>query len=366
MSRRYSRRRFLRAAALGGSGLLAAQLIGCDGGGEPPAPATASPAASAPTGGATGPTESPAALAWRQILLAGESPPARRDHSLVGDGQRLYLFGGRNPAPLDDVWVYDLASANWSALTSGDGPAARFGHNAVFDPSRGRMLLFGGQGGAGGFFNDLWAFDFAGGWSQLAATGGPPSTRYGAAAAFDPAGRLLVTHGFTDAGRFDDTWSLGLGGDIWTDVSPAGARPVERCLMRAAWDSGAAQLLMFGGQTTGTPFLGDLWSFDGAAWREIAADPRPSPRNFYALAFDEASRRLFLFGGNSAAGPLNDLWFFDPAAERWSQAGPEGAAPPPRAGHDAVWLPDSRRLIVFGGATASGDAADLWELSVPA
>ena len=175
-----------------------------------------------------------------------------------------------------------------------------------------------------------------------------------------------MTHGFTDAGRFDDSWSLALAGDAWSDLSPPGTRPVERCLMRAAWDPAAGQLLMFGGQTTGTPFLGDFWSLGDAGWREISADPRPSPRNFYAMAFDEQRRRLILFGGNTADGPVNDLWFFDPATEAWSEAVIEGEAPSPRSGHDGVWLADSRRLIVFGGRAAAGDASDLWELTVAA
>ncbi len=368
MAHRLSRRSFLSSAVLAGSGLLGAYLVGCGKGPDESGrlSPTATPPAAPPPAGTPTATTAPATLRWRQLQPGSDSPPPRRDHSLVSDGQRLFLFGGRAGEPLADLWSYDGVGATWTEVVAAGAPPARFGHNAIWDVPRGRLVVFGGQAG-GTFFNDVWAFDPASGqWSQLSPAGASPSARYGAGAALDPAGRLLVTHGFTTAGRFDDTWALALDSDSWTDLATQRPRPVERCLMRAAWDAGAGQLLMFGGQTTGTPFLGDLWALGDGAWREIAAQPKPSPRNFYAMAFDEEGRRLILFGGNTADGPLNDLWFFDTTTERWSQPSPQGEGPPPaRAGHDAAWLPGSHRLIVFGGQTTEGDSNELWELNVP-
>jgi hypothetical protein len=225
------------------------------------------------------------------------------------------------------------------------------------------MLVFGGQAG-GSFFNDVWALENNTGWRQLEAAG--PAQRYGAASAIDPDGRLLISHGFTNQGRFDDTWSLDAS-PAWADVSAAGTRPIKRCLCRGAWDSARKRFLMFGGQTDGTPFLGDLWAFDGQTWTEITTEPKPSPRNFYAMAETDPGR-IALFGGNTVdvPGPMNDLWFFDSATDTWALAQPEGEAPSPRYGHDAVWLPDTRRLIISGGHDATGDLNDLWELTIPA
>ena len=123
---------------------------------------------------------------------------------------------------------------------------------------------------------------------------------------------------------------------------------------------------MFGGQTTGTPFLGDFWEFTEDGWRELTGEPKPSPRNFYATAFDGDAARLVLFGGNTADGAVNDVWFFDSAANAWSQQSLRGDAPSARYGHDAVWLPGRRSLLVWGGNDGSQDLNDLWELSLPA
>lgn len=354
---------------VGGAGLLAAYAAGCNnrsGSQLTPAP-TRLPAPTQEVTPAPVPTESPLARPrWRALTSSGLQPPPRRDHSLVADGQRLFAFGGRSSGPLGDLWAFDTNEGAWTEVAAPDGPSARFGHNAVYDAARGRMLVFGGQG-SGGFFNDVWAFDVASGaWSQLTVGGSGPSPRYGAAGALDPAGRLLISHGFTDAGRFDDTWGYDLGGGSWADASPQGERPLERCLMRSVWDPGAERLLMFGGQSTGIPFLGDLWELTGDGWSELMGEPKPSPRNFYAMVFDDEGGRLVLFGGSRRDGPANDLWLFDSASNAWSEEPPEGEVPSARFGQDAVWLPDRRTLIVFGGRDGSQELNDLWELSLPA
>lgn len=370
-TQRLSRRALLRSAFLGGTGLLAAHVLGCgDGDGGQPT-VTATRLAATPTSPSPGTTATPSVLRWRHISPSGPLPSPRRDHSLslvlTHTGWLVYLFGGRSGSDLADTWFYlpdpHPDANNWS-LVDAAGPSARHGHNAIIDQQRGRLLLFGGQQGSD-FFNDTWVF--AGQrWSEVPSSGVAPTPRYGAGGTLDPTGRMLVTHGFTNSGRFDDTWAYDLATNTWTEVSPAGPRPVERCLMRAAWDTANERLLMFGGQTTGTPFLGDFWALESNGWREIASQPRPSPRTFYAMVFDDESGRLILFGGRTADGPVNDLWYFDSASETWEQQLVEGEGPSPRFGHDAAWHPLGRSLLLLGGNDGSNDLNDLWELSVPA
>lgn len=347
---------------MGGSGLLAAYFLGCsDGdGGQPARIATATQPGSTPEEA----TPTPAVSRWRLLSAAGALPAIRRDHSLVTDGERLYVFGGRGPGPFADLWIYDIAANAWAQSGAPGGPASRFGHNAVWDPAASRMLVFGGQAGET-FFNDLWAFDPATSqWAELPAGGSVPAARYGAAAALDAAsGRLLVSHGFTISGRFDDTWQYDLGSQSWTDISPLGGRPVERCLVRAVWDPFQQRLFIFGGQTTATPFLGDLWSFTDERWRELTRTPSPAPRNLYAMVLDEDAFRVLIFGGNTGEGPMNDLWAYDAGSEHWDRLRPDGGGPSARFSHDAVWIAATSSLFVFGGNDGSGDLNDLWELS---
>jgi hypothetical protein len=361
---RLSRRGFLRSSALGGAGLIGAYLLGCgDGDGEPAATATGAP--TEPPSAATA-TAAPTSLRWRRIEPDGSLPSPRHDHSLVSDGDRLVLFGGRDASPLGDTWVYAVGANEWEQVAPGDAPAARFGHNAAWDRPSNRILLFGGQAGSE-FFNDVWSFDpETWEWSPLLVNVNTPvpEGRYGAGAALDDTSRLRVSHGFTTSGRFDDTWRLDLAAMGWLDISPPDGevRPLERCLVRAGWDAARARLLMFGGQSNEAPYLGDTWELTDEGWREIVADPAPLPRNLYAAAFDDASGTFLLYGGRSEAGPEGDLWYLD-RDDLWHQVPIAGDAPAARHSHDAAWAASSMSLYVFGGNDGSADLNDLWVLS---
>jgi N-acetylneuraminic acid mutarotase len=334
--------------------------------------ASAEPSPTLPPPAATATVPLPAAQTWRQLLPGGEVPSARRDHSLTAnaEGSHVYLFGGRSDAgELADLWLYDVAQNGWALITAtGDSPAARFGHNATLDPASKRLLIFGGQSSST-FFNDLWAFDPAATrWSQLTASASGPAPRYGAASAFDTStARFFVSHGFTNQGRFDDTWVFDAASNTWTDTSPVdGERPESRCLVRMATDGNGQRLWLFGGQSNSAPFLDDFWSFDIAArsWQQLNVQ-RPSARNLYALTHAEGRMLLALYGGNSPDGIKEDVWVFDSGSYAWQPVLVEGGSPPPRHSHDMTWMRAAGVGLIFGGRGPDGDLNDLWELTLP-
>jgi Galactose oxidase, central domain/Kelch motif len=325
-----------------------------------------------------GTRRSPAALAadpaWEQLTSDGAPPPARWDHTLAADdaGQQLLLFGGRDAggAPFGDAWLYDVAGATWTPI-DGDGPSPRFGQAVAVDQKTHRLYLFGGQS-ADAFFNDTWQFEFeTRRWKQLDGGAGPaPSPRYGLTGIVDGRGHFLVSHGFTDDGRFDDTWSFDLKHKTWTDVSPAegGVRPLRRCLHELVWNPMAKRMLLYGGCSSGYGPCpqGDLWSYDPAdrAWTELTPPSGPSPRSNPALVWDKTGNRAWLFGGLTDAGYAADLWTASPAADTfaWSDTGGD-PGPSPRASHDAVLT--GGRLYLFGGTGEAGPLNDLWRLKLP-
>ncbi len=359
MDRPMDRRGFLRLTGAASLGLIAA----CSSAGKPTAsPPSATPSPStAPSTPTTTDSARPAGPTWRRIDAKG--PPARRDHTFTGDTPRgsAYLLGGRTGATraLGDFWIFDAARGAWKKGPV--GPPPRFGHNAAV--IAGKLRVFGGQSGPDAFLNDVWEFDpDAGAWTRRSAGGSAgPAKRYGAAAAVI-ADRLIVTHGFTNSGRFDDTWALA---DRWTDVSPAdGPRPIKRCLHRAVFWSQENALALFGGQTNGDPYLGDFWLYDPPAkrWRESKAARPPSPRNLFAMmALDD---RVWIFGGRADNGALNDLHYIDSAAGGWKPFSATGQKPSPRSGIEAAVLEPSRALI-FGGKADAGELSDLWEFNDP-
>jgi hypothetical protein len=333
------------------------------------APAPTAPAIPSPT--AVPPTAAPQARGWSEIVATNAGPPARYDHSAVLDPvrQQLVIFGGRDTQTFGDTWIIDLVTRTWREVPAA-GPAPRFGHGAVYDAAHRRMLIVMGQDAE--FFNDVWAFDLdQESWTELKAndrSGEAPRPRYGQSAALDAKGRVLISHGFSDQGRFDDTWAFDLAQTRWVNLTPAsGPKPLKRCLHALIYDARADRLLLFGGCSSGFGPCpqGDLWAFDvkTTTWTELVpSGTAPSARSDTSLMYQSTTQTLYLFGGKTAAGASAETWSYDLGNNQWTQLEAQNA-PSARSnqatGHDG----QSGHALIFGGLTAAGSSADLWEWS---
>jgi len=340
---------------------------------------TAEPSVSAaPTGTpavTAAPTESPGGLpkagTWTQLAVEGDVPAAREAHSWTVDPATgmAYLFGGRDGATVfGDLWRFDPRSESWaSSAPVRDGPAPRFGHNAVWLPGRG-LVVFAGQS-ADRFFNDLWLFDpGSGAWSALPSGGDAPIPRYGSCAVLMSDGRLWISHGFTeDRVRFADTRAYDFAAGMWLDQTPSvGDLPVARCL-HACFETDDARFALFGGQTTGTLALGDLWTLEAFTeadrWAQATGGTLPTPRNLYA--FVRLPSAFVVFGGGSLEGGyLDDTWAFSTFDLEAAAISASGGPPPGRSGASLVEDADGGRLLLFGGRDGEGAFDDVWALTL--
>lgn len=308
-----------------------------------------------------------AKFAWTKLDSHG-SPPARFDHALalVPDKQELVLFGGRaGSETFADTWIYDLKTNQWRQVNV-QGPSARFGMGAVYDAAHKTVLLFGGQQST--LYNDTWAFDTEKEtWSEIQTQGDKPDTRYGHGTALDTAReRLIVSHGFAKDGRHNDTWALDLASNRWQNITPAGDKPLNRCLLKTDYAPATDLVYLFGGCSSGFGPCpqGDLWSLDLKTnqWTLLSPDgATPSARENPSLVVDSKTGNLILFGGKSDS-PLDDLWVFDVNAKTWKQITVQG--PGARKSHDAVYDAANNRVYLFGGSTAGGAVNDLWMLEL--
>jgi hypothetical protein len=365
-----TRRDFLRWGARGCIGIGAIAIVGCGDGDDDsaatPAPdATATPlAAETPAPDAT-PDLSPAGLRWTQ-LRSEDGPSPRRDLVVVADdATHVYVFGGHGAeGTTGDLWMYDVPAERWELLDAGSGPSERFGPNMTYDREDHSLLLFGGQLGTT-FFQDVWSFDLTGGTWRDDTPSLAPAERYGSGDAFDPATRRWwISHGFTFSGRFDDLWTFDPEGRAWADVTPGGALPIERCLLRCAWDPGRRQVLLFAGQSDVAPVHDDLWVIDPdeGIWREVAVDQRPPPRNRYGGYFDVARDAFVVFGGQGADANLGDTWAFEPESGVWGEVA-GGGVPSPRWGQDMAWVAGLSGAVLVGGRDDAADLSDVWLLA---
>ena len=302
------------------------------------------------------------------LLPNGDTAPSGRvDGTIAYDpaSRQVYLFGGQASDFQNDLWVYSMEQKRWSQVSvSGTLPPARWGHTLLWDAKRNRLVMFGGQSRS--LFSDVWAFDVArGSWSQLARDDAGPSRRYSHSAILEPGrDRMVISHGFTNSGRFDDTWAFDLANNTWRNLTPSGTKPLRRCLHHAVYDAERSQMLLFGGCASGfgpCP-LGDLWAFDlnTNVWTERTGQVKPAPRTHYGMVFDDSRSQLVIFGGQGN-GALNDTWEYDANRREWRESTLQGAPPSGRSRHESTFGSDQKTAFFFGGTTDSGGRTnELW------
>jgi hypothetical protein len=241
------------------------------------------------------------------------------------------------------VWVADLSRPGrpkWRQLCTptscGDGPSARWGGHAVYDPAADRFVVFGGLTGAGTTANDVWALDLGDhpAWHELAPAGALPAARWSAAYGFDPVRRRLVVFGGQTGPDgsgvpLDDAWALSLDGEPrWTELAVAGERPASRRSPAGAirLHGRQASFVVAMGLTTSTgEHHADVWSLDlgddTATWIRLAPDAAggPSPRRSAAGVYDPAGDRLLVLFGRDGSAFIDEVWSFDLRTHVWTR-----------------------------------------------
>ncbi len=210
-----------------------------------------------------------------------------------------------------------------------------------------------------------------------------------------------------------NTWNGAIYGEYGTLGAPSVGNSPGGRQNAATWTDSSGNEWVFGGQgydsNANLGFLNDLWTFNSSThtWTWMggsstipgyyagqpgvygtlgtpAAGNIPGGR-YYAGTWTDQSGNLWLFGGESTAGWMNDLWEFNPSSKLWTwtggsnssyQKGVYGTPGTPAAGnvpgsrYGAVsWTDGSGNFWLFGGygndsAGQSGYLNDLWEFNV--
>jgi hypothetical protein len=164
-----------------------------------------------------------------------------------------------------------------------------------------------------------------------------------------------------------------------TEVSVPGfpGQPATRSLA-VMLSVGDGRILMVGGvrgEGVNPPssLLDETWMYliGENAWYQMPDRPGPGPRIGPAVAFDEQSRVVVLFGGAleieqmpcglppvplCGSPALDDTWVLSPDTGEWS-AGQMSGGPSARFGAAAAYDSGSDRVVLFGGARSTADTA---------
>ena len=240
-----------------------------------------------------------------------------------------------------------------------EGPPDRIFSRLVYDPVREVSLLIAGER-ANNFFGDVWAWDGQG-WTELPNAELVP--RYGHVAAWDSgAEQILLFGGAGPEGdglnfRFTKTLSLAADGP-WEDVSPNTASP-ELGSTASAWDPVREEVVVFGGLGEFGDRSGDTWIWDGSSWRNATPETSPRGRTHPRMVADEARGNIVLFGGNRSTNYLGDTWIWDGAS--WVEVTPANS-PAGRTRHAMGYDAERETVIMFGGRSdVAYSTAETWE-----
>jgi hypothetical protein len=288
---------------------------------------------------------------WTQKDDIGPRPRASSAMSFDPSRERLILFGGDAAATLlRDTWEWD--GDHWTQVAD-SGPSARRGFAMAYDVARNRVVLFGGESGATKF-GDTWEWDGAL-WTQVSDTG--PGARTEHAMVYDSVGnRAILFGGKTGAGLAGDTWQWQAG--EWTEIEDIG--PSARSGHSMAFDPNRGRVVLFGGARNDGKGLSDTWEWDGSVWTE-ESDFGPDPCVNAAMVF--AGRAVVLFGGvdsvdkstvPSSHKVYDNTWAWD--GRHWTQV--QDMGPKARWRHAMAFDSMKGEIILFGGLSAFAPDGD--------
>jgi N-acetylneuraminic acid mutarotase len=308
-------------------------------------------------------------VGWAQVDPPGAIPEGRDAHAMAYDPGlgKVIMFGGYGfDSALNDTWLYDPVAETWTAMNpSGTTPAPRGGFSSFFDPVSGRLVIFGGWSDDLQL-DDTSAYDpITDSWSDLMPSGDyPPASAYHAMA-YDPVNDKAVLFGGWDdfnAVELGGTYIYDVAANTWAEVTPTGASPSPRDSHAMVYNPVNGLIYLFGGfDDVGQ--LNDLWVYSVAenTWTEVLpGGGPPAPRSTHAMAVDEATGQVLVFGGYDGDFPLGDLWAYDPAANMWTELTSTGDTPADRSAVRMVYDPVSGRMIVFGGYDGEAELSDTW------
>ena len=204
-----------------------------------------------------------------------------------------------------------------------------------------------------------------------APTGERPARRSEQAGAWDAKGNRLVMFGgsfavpqncsFVAATSETETWIYDATCDSWT-LSKS-ATPAGRARSGSAWKDGMG-LLIFGGRSReGTSGLytmyNDLWSFDPDAdkWTKVSNGGGIAKRFNVSMVLRQDTGNLLVFAGNTSGSglqytPNNDVWEYNFQSGVWKELKTAGNVPAKRFFAGALWDSKRDRFVIYGGADA--------------
>lgn len=194
---------------------------------------------------------------WRRVAVP--ELPALMEHTTTVVGDCLYIFGGLvSGEATNSLYILDPQKAEISLVPADIRPPLRSLHSAV--EIAGTLVIFGGRGSNGTYFNDVWTFGpRSRAWSEFRVSKAP-SPRCGAVC-IRQKDTVIVWGGTASGGATVSSavHVLDVRAKTWKEIGGSGAIPSATSF--ASFGKWGQQLFVYGGELEGE-ILGGLYSLD--------------------------------------------------------------------------------------------------------
>ena len=260
-----------------------------------------------------------------------------------------------------------MGGSDWTNMNPSDAPAGYLNLAMVYDSDADRVIAYGGYDGSDDGSNETWAYDFeSNAWTNLHPAGHPDATQL-LRAAYDSGSRQTILFGgligtYPNAAYSSGTWGYDFSSNTWTNLSPAD-HPSERRSPGMTYDAQSARTILFGGLTVSYTYDNETWAYDAAQnqWTNMSPGVAPPGRRSPGMAYDSKADRMIMFGGYNPFwdpnNPLNDTWAYDFDTNTWTNMTPPDG-PSGRWGMGFSYDSAIDRCILFGGT--ADDNSKTW------
>ncbi|MHC5539210.1 Kelch repeat-containing protein [Singulisphaera rosea] len=189
-------------------------------------------------------------------------------------------------------------------------------------------------------------------WSPVDVSA-PPRARHRGAMVFDEHRGVSVLFGgqADDGSLLGDTWLF--ANRRWRRRRPwSWRRPEPRCGHALAYDEPSGLVVLFGGVGSGDRALGDTWVFNGSSWR-LVGGPQPPARRYAAFAYNPTMGGCLLHGGSSddrGAVQFGECWLFREGT--WTKM-PRGFETDVRDDHGLGYHRSAKMMVMLEGVGGS-------------
>ncbi|GAP87221.1 putative kelch domain-containing protein [Rosellinia necatrix] len=272
--------------------------------------------------------------------------------------------------------LYPWSQRRLTFTSNVPSPFPRYGAavNSI-SSKEGDIYIMGGLINSSTVKGDLWIIEAGGNLAcyPLATAAEAPGPRVGHSSLL--VGNAFIVYGgdtkIDENDVLDETlYLLNTTTRQWSRALPAGPRPSGR--YGHSLNIVGSKIYIFGGQVEGY-FMNDLSAFDlnqlqmpNNRWELLIENTEsgvtstgkvpPARTNHSVVTYND---KMYLFGGTNGFQWFNDVWCYDPPANKWTQLDCIGYIPSAREGHSAALIEDV--MYIFGGRTEEG--ADLGDLA---